>query len=439
MAHFRFNLFHDHVTVGNVDKKRLKIGKLLIFACFFMYMCSMAVKGVFAAEISYIQKLWSIGYTQTSVVNASYFITYGLVQVFIFIFARKMNMRRYLLFTVPLSAVCAILMGTSSDVMQMCAYFGLAGALQAGIFCGCNFILTKYLPTQQLTTANRFMNFGYSIGSVIAYLLCAMCVTYDLWQLPYFILGGIFLVSVILFLVIAKHAERYLHLNEILDARKTNKKVVREEAEDETIVNIDTKKKTAIFYILDLSFTFIISAIYYCIMNNLTPLLAKEFGLGESVAIYISIIAPIAITIGPMITISACNKDNDFIRQSCIFTLMIVPIPLFLAFFYKASLILTLALTLIFVVLANGVKAVGLSIITFKMRKQLNSGAYSAISNAAASVSAGVTPTLIGTVLDNFGWKSAYLVTFTITLIFLIALIIVDLLVRKANKKRKTL
>ena len=117
---------------------------------------------------------------------------------------------------------------------------------------------------------------------------------------------------------------------------------------------------------------------------------------------------------------------------------MILPIPLFLAFFYKVSLILTLLLTIIFVILANGVKAVGLSIITFKMRKQLNSGAYSAISNAAASVSAGVTPTLIGTVLDNFGWKSAYLVTFSITLVFLAVLIIVDLLVLKTNKKRKS-
>ena len=96
MAHFRFNLFHDHITIGNVDERRFKIGKLWIFVCFFMYMSSMAVKGVFAAEVSYIQKLWAVGYTETGLVSASYFVTYGLVQVFIFIFASKMNMRKYL-------------------------------------------------------------------------------------------------------------------------------------------------------------------------------------------------------------------------------------------------------------------------------------------------------------------------------------------------------
>ena len=138
-------------------------------------------------------------------------------------------------------------------------------------------------------------------------------------------------------------------------------------------------------------------------------------------------------------TISACNKDRDFIRQGILFTLVVLPIPLIMAFFYKFNVIFALALTILFVIFTNGVKAISLSIITFKMRKQINAGSYSAISNAVASVAAGVTPTVIGSIIDNSGWKTAYLVTFAITLVFVVSLIIIDIFVRKADKKRHVL
>ncbi|MBE5734612.1 MAG: MFS transporter [Clostridiales bacterium] len=437
MAHFRFNLHHDeHITLGNIDQNRLKVGKLLIFACFFMYMTSMAVKGIFAAEIAYIQKLWTIGYAKTSMANTFYFVTYGAVQIGMFILMSKINLFKYLAFTVPLSAICAILMGTSTDIFQMWIYFGLTGAFQAGIFCGCNAVLTNNLPTSQLSSANRVMNLGYAMGTVVAYALCGLCISFDLWRIPYFVLGSIFLFAVIVFLAVSKYATRYKHINEIIDGQKLAKNQKAVDNDNDPLFTIETRKKKVLFYVLDLTLTFIITALYYCIMNNLTPLLANEHGLGQNVAIYVSILAPITISAGPMLLISACNKDRDFIRQGIKYMFIILPIPLILAFFYKVNVILALVLTIIFVVLTNGVKSIALSIITFKMRKHINSGAYSAISNAIASISAGVTPTLIGSVIDYNGWKVAYLVTFAIALILTITLIVIDVCVRKVDKLR---
>ena len=45
-------------------------------------------------------------------------------------------------------------------------------------------------------------------------------------------------------------------------------------------------------------------------------------------------------------------------------------------------LILYLLLVVIFIVVVNGIKAIVLSVITFKMKDIINFGAYSAISNA---------------------------------------------------------
>ncbi|MBR2498500.1 MAG: MFS transporter [Clostridia bacterium] len=438
MAILRFNLMHsaEHVTLGNINKKRIKVGNLLIFACFFMYMMSMAVKGIYAAEISYIQEMWNIGYAQTSLANTFYFVTYGASQVVLFFIMRKISLKKYIAFTVPFSALCAILMGTSSSVVEIWAYFGLTGALQAGIYCGCNSILTRYLATSQLSKANKTMNLGYAIGTVLAYGTCALCITYDKWRLPYFILGGIFMVSVIIFLSVAFHAYRFKHINEMIDSHNKNTSITIDN-DDNPIIMLNTKRKTVWFYVIDLMLAFVITSLYYFIMNNFTPLLVKEHGLSDNIAIYVSILAPVTIALGPIMVISLCNKHRNFIRQGLIFTLIALPIPLLLAFLYKVHFLIAIVLTVVFVVVTNGIKAVSLSVITFKMRKQINAGAYSALSNAVASLAAGITPTILGGVIDATGWQVAYLVVFGIMVVFTSVMLIIDVAVTRNDKRIK--
>ena len=87
---------------------------------------------------------------------------------------------------------------------------------------------------------------------------------------------------------------------------------------------------------------------------------------------------------------------------------------------------------------ANGIKAIVLSVMTFKLRTVINAGSYSAIANAVASVSAGVTPTIIGAVIDVSGWQSAYLVVLGLTAFVTLALTAINIVVIKDNKKTKT-
>ena len=81
MAHFRFNLHahHDALTRQNIGKERMKMGNLLIFACFFLYTSSMAAKGIFAAEVKYIIDMWGLTQAKAQMANTFYFVAYGLV------------------------------------------------------------------------------------------------------------------------------------------------------------------------------------------------------------------------------------------------------------------------------------------------------------------------------------------------------------------------
>lgn len=425
----------EKLNLSSIDKKRYKYGYLLIFACFFLYTSSMAAKGIFVAETKYIIDLWGLTQAQAQLANAFYFVPYGLIQVGLFILINKINLRKYVMFTVPFAAITTALIGLSTGIEHVWFYFGLSGIFQAGIYCGCNYILTLYLPIKQMSTANIVMNTGYAVGTVFAYLISAFCIGYDLWRLPYFIIGAIFLSSVVVFYFITKISIRLKKVNIVLDKQE---EIIAKGTynQSDSLFSIDKRRKKIIFYTIDLLLTFVITSLYYGIMNFITSSLVEVHGVSQEISIYVSIIAPIAIIAGPVMIIKCCDRVKDFIKVGIFFTLSILPIGLLLVLFYDANVIIYLALVVFFIVIANGIKAIVLSVITFKMRDVINAGAYSAISNAVASVSAGVSPVIMGWIKDAYGWKAVYIALLSIVLFIAVSLIITDI-VLKTHKKQK--
>ena len=441
---FNFKIHrHNQLNIANVDKTRYKYGNLLIFACFFIYTASMAAKGVFTAQTKFIVDLWGLDYAQASMANTYYFVTYGLVQIGLFFCMHRISMRKYILWTVPVAAITTALIGASTRIEHIWIYFGISGAFQAGIYAGCNLMLTRYLPLKQLSKANTIMNLGYAVGTVVAYLLSALFIGFggEGWRVPYYIIGGIFLFSVLVFGIIVYTARRFAKINGILDKKiieemnaKSNGKTNAMD-DDDPLITLESKKKTVIFYIVDLVMAFLITAVYYCVMNYITSLLVDIHGMSQDISIYVSILAPIAIAFGPIMLIRSCDHHKDFVSQSLIYTIVLLPVALLLALFFNVNMILALGLSLIFVIIGNGVKAVVVSIMAYKLRKVMNAGAYSAICNAVASISAGVTPTIMGAVIDNAGWGAYYWVIFALVAFVFLALVIIDIIVRRDYKK----
>ena len=210
-----------------------------------------------------------------------------------------------------------------------------------------------------------------------------------------------------------------------------------EQNDDKPIINLSSKKRLTVFYVVDLILSFFITALFYSVMNYVTSLMVDVYGVAQDVSVYVSIIAPVAILLGPIMAIKACDKHQNFIKQGVLFTAVMIPIPLVMAFLYDLHIIFALALTIVYIVLANAIKAIVLSVMTFKLRMVINAGAYSAIANAVASLSAGVTPTLIGAVLDASGWQAVYFVVFGLTVFVTLSLIIINVFVYRDNKKTK--
>ena len=436
MEHFRFARHGEQhkLDKATIEKSRMRMGRLLIFACFFMYATSMATKGVFAAESKFIKELFMIeDYSLVSMTNTSYFVAYGLVQVALFFIIKKLNIRRYMVFTIPFAAVSMILMGTADNIYVMWLCFGLTGALQAGIFCGCTCLLTENLPTMLLSLANRIMNLGYALGTLISYGLCGVCVGHGLWRLPYYLLGGLFFVSVVFFAVVAARATRYQRINERLDTDAvgdTVSKTVRE-LEENPLFTLESKKKIVLFYGIDVIMCFFVTSLFYIVMNYITALLVAVHGLHDDVSIYVSMLAPAMIAVGPVLAIAMSDKKRDFIRVALYWLVALLPVSLLLAVLYDSHVVIALSLALAFVVIANGCKAIPLSVMPFRMRKIVNSGANSAMANAVASLGAGVAPTVTGVIIDTWGWRASYLTAATLTAALIAATLVIDVCVRR--------
>ena len=418
------------VVVVKEKKPTFLTPNVLIASCFLLYTSMMAAKGVFLAEIAYLMEIFSVDKATASLANTYYFVSYAGVQVLLFFIVKRLNVRKLLTYTVPFAAVATAAMGLSRGIGDMYVLFAVCGLFQAGVYCGCNATLTAYLPARYLSRANSVMNLGYASGTVIAFVFSAMCVRFDLWRVPFFVMGAFLFFATCFYTVCAKYAY-VLKRDEAVPSGASSSSDV---ASETPFLNVNTPKKRALFYSTDLILVFLITCLYYAINNWISTWLVDVYSMSQDISIYITILAPTLIALGPMMTIRYCDKHRDFIRGGVVFTIFALPIPFVLAFFYSKSLILAFVLSVVYIILINGVKSIGLSVMAFKLRGVVNTAEYTAIANAVASLAGGVAPTVVGKIIDGYGWNVSYFAVFAVTALVLVAMVVIDIMVRKAQR-----
>ncbi len=431
------------LSLANIETKRQNVGKMFMLTCILFYILSVAAKGVFAAEVRYIIEIWHLTQAQVQLANTFYFITYALVQIILFVFMEKINIIKFALVTVPISAIISIAMGLATGIEGIWVLFGLVGVFQAGMYCACNYMLTKFLPRKLLPTANKFLAAGYAIGTALSYVVSALFVGLDLWRLPYFIFGGLIIINTVVLVYQTKLMSRLSNINRKLDIkqmvleRKENDaiKTLPLKKTEKPIFSLSSTKRRVVFYTVILLISLILNGLYYAVMSFVTSVLVDEYALPQDASIYVSTIIPIVIILGPLITINACEKHKDFIKQAVKFLFIILPFPILLALFYKANVILYLVLIMVYLILANGIRVILNNVIAFKMKDYINVASIIAITNAFASIAASIWPLVIAVIYDNGGWGATYWAVTAMVVVLLLLTIVIDLLVRRIYKK----
>ena len=439
---------------GNNKKARggnVKIYRLIVAACFILYTSMMCAKSVFTAElVTFIDKMNTDKFN-ASLCNTYYFITYAAVQVILAPFMGRINVRRYLVITVPLAAVCGILVAFIGDVKQAWVLFAFTGAFQAGIYAGCMYILSLYLPSDMLPFANSLMQSGFAIGNTLAYCVSALFVSLSLWTLPYIIFGVLFLLAVVFFGIVTRKAAEIFpdagkHRraaagqrkaaaggDEITDGAINDGESVCESVDkvnatgdgkgrqselsyNKGLFTLKNGAQRVLFYGLSIAYSILVTTLFYAINNWVGNFFKEVYDLPDSVSIVISLIVPIMTFFGPFIAISLSKKRKNYIKSAVVAVFVPLAAALALVFFYDAGIIVAMLLIAVFIV---GTKVLTgfQSVATFDMRTEINAGSYSAMVNAAASVSAALAPTVMGKIIDaanaagstgHEGWVAQY-------------------------------
>lgn len=408
---------------------KAKYYNFLIFSCVGLYMAMMAIKNVYVAEISTIIRVFSTTKSQASMVNTYYFITYAFTQFSLAFLIHKLNVKRYLLITVSIS-VCTYLFLVLfvKEIGQMSWLFLVNGFAQAGVFACTKLTLGKYLPTSYTAKANSMYGLSTGLGFASSYGICAICIAYWSWKIPFYFFCVVFLVMLALYITSTKLAERNCPVFVAKGSRANEDGQV-----EEGFIKLKSRHAAGWFIACWMGIAFLMCTITYGINNWVVSYLHEIFDFPESLSMAATIVLQATAMVGPLTAVALGKRWKNYI--ALMRNLYILPfiISVLMLFILNENIVLSIVLLIIFEFFITA-GAACVSIIAFDMRRQINIGTFSAFTNTASALAAGFIPTVVGTIIDWFGWRAQYVFIVGIMIIFLSVLTAFDFFIKIKKK-----
>ncbi len=426
-----------------MKKRRSRAYVLLIFASVFLYLTLTASKNLYSAEKTTFYSLGTFGnLTDLASTMEYYFYTYAAMQIFLAFFIKRINIKWFLAVTIGISAVLTALVSFTDGIGQHYIIFAINGILQAGIWGILLKILSVYLPMRLLPIANQIMSAAPAAASATAYGVAALFG--DNWRLPFLILGILLFFAVVLYTVSVGIVARFpkdMSTHHIVMSDGTEADVSDEEEND--FIHLNSKRRVAVFYAVSIFVGFVVTSIYFMVNNSLDIYLKEVGGFTNSTAKILTVFAPLAAVVGPLICVRSCERHRNFIVVAAVYFGLALITCTVVLFVFDRSVVAALVLIVLFLVLANGGRSVSLSIAALKMRTKIDTGVYSTIVNAVASIASGVTPKIITTILDKESlsvtesWRISLGVIFAANLLAVVILVALVFFIKLLNRKDK--
>lgn len=418
------------------NKKNNLIYYLLIFSGFFTYIVLTGSKNLYIAEKTTMYDLGIFGNLSSLASTMEYyFYSYAVMQVLIIFFIKKVNIKWFLTITLGISAILTSIMSFTTTIISHYVIYTANGFLQAGVW-GCTLkILSKYLPNRLLPLASSLMNTGPATAGIISYGVAAAFG--ENWSFPFLLLGIILLALVLLFYIATMLASK-------ISTEKTFLPIDESSKEGSTFLNLNSNSKIVAFYAFSILVGLLGTIIYFIVNNNLDVYLKQIGGLSNDLCKLLTVLAPICTVIGPLITVKACEKTDNFILVAGItFSVSLVLIILTLLL-YNTNVYLGLTILILFLIASNGARMIVMTITSLKMRNVIDTGMYATSVNAVSSIFVGLAPKLASLILDNKNlsttqsWSLIFIITAVVNLI-LVAILFSLVFYVNRRKKLKTL
>lgn len=404
------------MELSNTIIKNKKTYNFLIFACTFMWVIMMGSKNIYTAEYIEIGNMFNVSKAQASLAMTFYFIAYSAVQVILFFCMGKVNIKWYMLISVVLSGIVTVIVALATELWQLWWILTINGILQAGFWGMCTAVLDRYLPIQMKATANMLMNVGIAVSGIISYGSASLFVSFKTIASPFVFFGILLSISGVIFFIAVNKCEK-------LKNSQSESKI-----ETATVTSsialpftLKTSKARTVFYVASFILSVVAHFVFYGALNWVPSLLEENFALPTEIATIVSVLAPLATMIGPILAISHCEKHSNFISVGLVYSIVASVFALIMIFIFDSNIVLSLGVLILYLIVLQGLVTIIFSVISYKLSHYINAGAHSGLMNAAGGISAGIAPPIIGAVIDNAGWQINYVVILGITLLVTIA------------------
>ena len=382
----------------------------------------------YAASMTEIKDEYGVNNFTASLPITLYYVFYAIIQFSLALFITKINLKRYMAITFTVSGLSFISVLFYSPIWYVGTVLAVNGITLGAVWCGSVLIFAKYLSQSAMNKALLFMGAGFSVGSAMSFGISALAIHLGNWRISFAVFGIAFLL-----------ATGYM-LYSVIRAEKAG---IKPDEENFTVNDGKTYKASKVsakpLLIMAIVATFFASVLYYGFTNWMPTILKNNFGVSNANATLISTLFPIAVYLGPIISVVLTDKIRNDFAVSAITSVVVSVIGLILCYVFDLNIVLTVAVILTLGILLRLVNNLLACLVPLHIKDYINAGKTSAITNASACVSAAISPFFIAFVLDESGndWKLLFFLLFGFSIVMFVvccAFFIIDKVKRGRQK-----
>jgi len=379
--------------------------KLLIFMCFLIYVASYTSRYSYNANIVAIKEYYDVSNSLTGLVSTCFFFAYGIGQLILSSFCKKMNKRIFLSTPLLISSLINIIL-FFRPTFVIYKYLWLINGLSLSILWALIMLtLSENLEEKYLSKAVVIMSSTVATGTVITYGCSSLFNLFSGFRYS-FLLGSIIAFTVgIIWILIG-------------DKLLTNSYIKEKEEKD----NNNKKQKADSIAII----TIILFAIFMCIdnlikdgINTWVPQILKDtFNLGNSLSIILTLVLPLLGLLGAIMAVQLNKiiKDNVllngilFLCAGTLITLVLISL--------NNKLLVPILLSFGLVSLTmHSINGFITCVIPLKLRDKFNSGTLAGVLNGCGYIGSTISAYSLGALADKTGWNGAVILLLSLAFI----------------------
>lgn len=411
--------------------KKQKASIILFFASWITYTIICFTKTNYTALIASIVKAGVFTKSDSGIISAAFYITFGISQFVGGKFTDRYPMKAITIGIIG-SIIPNILLCFTQDFIWVTVLWSICGLMQFGTYPGVVKIISKYLLPEHRAKARTYIVLCIGVGGILSYLTVAPVYEWLGWS-GVFGMDAITLTLSLLLWIYALTKLKVLKEDETI--------LSTEEQSKEENVTIQEEKKVSFVSLLFRSGLIIVLFLNLCVtmLSNgfkswISTMMMENYDLSPTWASMQTAIIYIANILGTFVVVWAFRKmKNEFMTKG-VGLLICIPFYAMILFIGKVPewsiLICSIVTTTILYAMGR---------VNVRIASQFERYGYSAtvvsMLNAMASFGVVIANGGFGIIADNFGWQAVTLVLLSACTLSAIAYLLTSIIWKKFKEK----